>query len=379
MDLDFTEEQEMLRKAARDFLLKECPKTQVRSLEEDERGYDPEMQKKIADLGWLGLIIPVEYDGMGMTFQNLTIVLEEIGRNILPGPFFCTVIEGSIPILEAGTEEQKKEFLPKIANGDLIFTMAFLEASGRYEASGISVKAVPENDSFIINGTKLFVEQANNADYLICVTRTKEEISPDSGLTLFIVNAKTPGVNWRLIPTMGMNKLCEVCFDDVVVPRKNILGQRDEGWPVLAKIMEKAVIAKCAESIGGMQACIDMTVAYMKERVQYERPIGAFQALQHMAADMWIKVQTSRYFVYQVSWMASEGLPCSKEAAMAKAYVNEAYKQVTQKAVQIHGAIGTTRDHDIGLYVRRAKTADIFFGNTDFQRNLIADKIGLVS
>jgi alkylation response protein AidB-like acyl-CoA dehydrogenase len=379
MDLDFTEEQEILRKAARDFLVNECPKAKVRELEEDEKGYDPQMWKKMAELGWMGLIIPVEYGGMGMTFQDLTIVLEEMGRNILPGPFFCTVVEGCIPILEAGNEEQKNEYLPAIACGDLVFTMAIVEISGKYEASGIATQAVLQNNSYLISGTKLFVEQANNAHYLICVTRTKQGRSSEGGITLFIADAKASGLSRQVIPTMGMDKLCEVRFEDVVVPRTNMLGEWGRGWSVVTSATEKAAIAKCAESIGGMQACLDMTVAYMKERIQYGRPIGAFQALQHMAADMWIKVETSRYLVYEVAWMASEGLPVAKEVAIAKAYVNEAYKQVSQRAVSLHGAIGTTRDHDIGLYVRRAKTADVFFGDSDLQKKVIADKIGLVS
>lgn len=378
MEISFTEEQEMLRQTARDFLTKECPKTEVRQLEEDEdKGYSPELWRGIAELGWVGLIIPEEYGGMGMTFQDLTIVLEEVGRNILPGPFFCTVVEGIIPILDAGSEEQKKEYLPKIAGGEMIFTMALLEAGGENDASGIALRAVPKNDSFIINGTKLFVEMAHVADYLICVTRTKEGTSPEDGITLFIVDAKTPGIHYEVMPTIGMDKLCEVNFKDVVVPKRNVLGELDKGWPIINGVIRKAAIAKCAESIGGMQASFDMTVAYCKDRVQYDKPIGAFQALQHMMADMLIATDTSKYLVYKAAWMESESLPCVKEAAVAKAYVNEAYKKVTERAVALHGGIGTSRDHDIGLYYRRAKVADIAFGGTDFHRELVANEIGL--
>ena len=380
MDIAFTEEQEILRRAASDFLAKECPKTMVRELEEDEeKGYSPEIWKKMADLGWMGLAIPEEYDGMGMTFQDLAIILEEMGRNILPGPFFCTVVEGAFPILDFGSEQQKKEFLPKIASGELIFTMAHLEASGAYDASGIAAKAVAKGDSFIINGTKLFVEMAQVADYLICVTRTKKGASPEDGITLFIVDARSPGVNCKVIPTIGMDKLCEVRFENVTVPKANMLGQPDKGWPIVEKSMERGAIAKCAESLGGIQASVDMTVAYTKERVQYDRPIGAFQALQHIMADMWIALQTSKYLVYETVWMESEGLPCAKMAAMAKAYVNETYKWITERAVSLHGGIGTSRDHDVGLYYRRAKAGDIAFGGTDLHREAVAKEIGLLS
>lgn len=377
MDLRFTEAQEMLRKTARDFLSTECPKTKVRELEEADEGYSPETWQKMAELGWMGLIIPEEYEGMGVTFQDLIVLLEEMGRNILPGPFLSTTVS-TFPILEVGTEAQKREFLPKIARGELVLTSALLEVSGTFDASGIATKAMPKEGDFIINGTKLFVEMAHVADYLICATRTKEGVSPEEGITLFMVEAKAPGISCEVMPTIGMDKLCEVRFEDVLVPGKNLLGELDKGWAVVEKTLEKGAIAKCAESIGGMQACVELTVAYSKDRVQYDRPIGAFQALQHIMADMWIAMETSRYLVYEAAWMESEGLPCAKEVSMAKAYVNEAYKDVTKWAVRLHGAIGTSRDHDIPLYYRRAKAVDTAFGSTDFHNKLVAEKIGLI-
>ena len=377
MDLRFTEAQEILRKMARDFLTTECPKTLVRELEKSEKGYSPELWKKMAALGWMGLVIPEEYEGMGYTFQDLTVLLEESGRNILPGPLIPTVIS-TFPILEAGTEEQKKEFLPKIARGELIITTALLEAEGTFDASGISVKATPKGDDFIINGTKLFVEMAHVANYIVCVTRTKDGASPEKGITLFLVDSKTPGIRCEVIPTIGADKLCEVRFDNVTVPKKNMLGKIDAGWPLAEMMLRKGAIAKCAESVGAMQTCVEMTVAYSKERVQYERPIGAFQALQHIMANMWTSMETGRYLVYQAAWMESEGQPCAKEASLAKAYINEVYKDVGQWAIRLHGGIATSYDHDIPLYYRRSKAADTSFGSTDFHRELVAQQIGLI-
>ena len=380
MDIKFNEEQEMLRKSARDFLTAECPKTKVRELEESDEGYSSELWGKMAGLGWMGLTIPEEYDGMGMTFQDLTVLLEEMGRNILPGPFICTVVQGAYAILEAGNEEQKKEFLPKIANGKVIFTTALMEPGGiYYEPDGINMKAAAKGDEFVIKGTKVFVELANIADYLICAARTKDGSKGEDGISVFIVDAKSPGLNCEIMPTIAFDKQCEVLFDDVVVPKSSMLGELDKGWPLVQKVMHKAAIAKCAESIGGMQASVDLTVAYCKERVQYDRPIGAFQALQHIMSDMWIFTQTSKYLVYQVSWMESENIPCAMEASMAKAYVNENYKWVTERTVSLHGGIGTSREHDAGLYYRRAKAADNAFGDTDYHKDLVADRIGLIS
>jgi len=377
MDLRLSEEQEMLKTSVRDFLATECPKTAVRELEEGETGHSPELWKKMAELGWMGLIIPEEYEGTGLTFQDLMAVVEETGRNILPGPFLSTIV-GSFPILDAGTEEQKKEFLPGIARGEIILSTAFLEDSGLFDASGIAVKATAKGDGFVINGTKVFVELAHVADYLVCAARTGEGASPEEGITLFMVDTRTPGIYCEVIPTIGMDKQREVRFVDVVVPGKRVLGEVDKGWPLMQSTLKKGALVKCAESVGGMQACVDMTVEYSKERVQYERPIGAFQALQHLMADMWIAMQTSRYLVYEAGWLESEGLPSEKEVSMAKTYVNEAYRLVSKWGVRLHGGIGTSREHDISLYYRRAKAADIAFGGSDFHSELVAEKIGLV-
>ncbi|RLC59168.1 MAG: hypothetical protein DRH54_02830, partial [Chloroflexi bacterium] len=283
------------------------------------------------------------------------------------------------PILDAGSEEQKKEFLPKIANGELIFTLALLEADDIHDASGIAVKAAPKDDSFIINGTKLFVEQAINADYMIVVTRTREGASPEDGITLFIVDAKAPGVHCEVIPTIGMEKLCEVSFKDVAVPKKNILGELDKGLPIVSKVMERAAIAKASESLGAMDGIVPMTNDYLKDRVQYDEPLARFQALQHIMADMFISLTTSKYLVYKAVWMESEGLPCAKEVAMAKSYVNQNYKELSRLMIRLYGANGTHREFKPGLYYRRAKAASIAFGDTGLQREKIASAIGLVS
>jgi len=377
MDLDLSEEQEMLRTMAKDFLTKECPKTLVRELEEDEKGYSPDLWRKMAELGWMGLVLPEEYSGMGMEYMDLIILLQEMGRNIVPGPFFSTVLLGSMPILWAGTEEQKKDFLSGIAGGESIFTIALYEPNAKYDASGVEIKASAQGDGFVINGSKLFVENAHVADYIICVTRTKEGASSEDGITLFIVDAKSPGIKIEVMPTMADDKLCEVVFDNVSIPRENMLGEMDKGWPIVAKTLEHATMAKCAEMVGGAEAALDMTLDYVKERVQYGRPIGSFQVIQHYCANMWTNVATSRNLLYKVAWDLAEGHPVSKEVSMAKGWINQAYKFVTERAVQCHGAIGLTRDHDIGLYYRRAKAAELAFGDTDFQREMVAQQMGL--
>ena len=375
MNLDFTEEQDMLRSSARDFLTKEYPKSLVRELEDDEKGHSPELWRKVAELGWIGLMIPEEYDGMGMEYLDLIVLIQEMGRNIMPGPFFCTVLLGSLPLLTAGTEEQKKEFLPKVSSGEMILTMALVEPSTTYDAAGVEAKAVAQGDNFVINGTKLFVENAHIADYIICVARTGSGSSPEEGITLFLVDAKSPGIKCEVIPTMVANKLCEVVFENVSVPKKNVLGAVDKGWPIVARTLEQATMAKCAEMVGGAEAALDMANAYAKDRIVYQKPIASFQVIQHYLANMWMSVDTSKDILYEAAWMVGEGLPCTGKVAAAKGYIGEAYKFVTERGVQIHGAIGTTWDHDMGLYYRRAKAGELAFGDTDYQREVVASQL----
>jgi len=377
MDLGLSEEQEMLKTSARDFLSKECPKKLVRELDESGKGYSPELWQKMAALGWMGLVLPGEYDGSGGSFLDLVILLEEMGYNILPGPFFSTVVLGSIPILVAGSEEQKKEFLPGVARGDKFLTLALTEPSGNYDAAAITTRAVSRNGEFIINGTKLFVSDAHISDYFLCVARTSEGATVEDGITVFLVDARSPGISYTLLKTLARDKQCEIILDNVAVPDKNILGELDKGWPVVKDALEKATVAKCAEMVGGAQAALNMAVNYAKERVQFDRPIGSFQAIQHYCANMATDVEGSRFITYEAAWMLSEGLPASLLVSMAKAWVSEAYGRVTVLGQQIHGGIGFTMDHDMHLYYRQAKTGEMLFGDGNYHREIVARELGL--
>jgi alkylation response protein AidB-like acyl-CoA dehydrogenase len=377
MDLGLSEEQEMLRTSARDFLQKECPKQLVRQLDESEEGYSPELWRKMAELGWMGLVFPEEYGGSRGSFLDLVILLEEMGYNVLPGPFFPTVVLGGLPILAAGSMEQKKEFLPKVANGEMILTLALTEPGAKYDAASVQTKAVAHDGEYVINGTKLFVLDANVADYLLCVARTKEEVKPEDGITIFLVDAKSPGVKCTLLKTLARDKQCEIIFDNVNVPKENVLGEVDRGWPVVESILQKAAVAKCAEMVGGAQASLEMAVSYAKERLQFNRPIGSFQAIQHYCANMVTDVDGSRFVTYKAAWKLSEGIPATMDVAVAKAWTSEAYGRVALLGHQIFGAIGFTMDHDMHLYYRRAKAGEIMFGDGDFQRAVVAQELGL--
>lgn len=377
MDFSFTEEQDMLRILARDFLAKECPKAEVREMTEDERGYDPQMWRSMAGLGWMGLIFPEEYGGMRASFMDLVILMEEMGRNILPGPYFSTIALCALPLFEYGSSEQKIKFLPQIAKGEGIWTFALTESSGRCKASEVKLRALLEGTNYVLRGCKLFVSDAHVADYMLVVGRTGEGNSPEEGITLFIVDAKGPNVQAESIPTIGGDRQFKVSFDGVVVPEDNILGKMGKGWDVVDFILQRAAVLKCAEISGACQAVLDMTSSYAKERIQFDRPIGSFQAVQHKLADMLVDVEAVQYLLYQAAWGISVGSPSPWQISAAKVKANEVYQRTCIEAIAAHGAIGYTMDHDIGLYYRRVKAAQFVAGDSDLHREVISIQLGL--
>ncbi|NWF77629.1 MAG: acyl-CoA/acyl-ACP dehydrogenase [Chloroflexi bacterium] len=374
MKLTLTEEQEMLKKTARDFLTEKCPKKFVKQIEQSETGYSRELWQEMAELGWMGLAFPEKYGGGDMNFLDLAVLLEEMGRACLPGPFFSSVVLAGLTILDLGTEEQKQEYLPKLIRGEKIFTLALTELGyHNYDASSIAVEATARDGNYIIKGTKLFVPDAHIADYLLCVARTK----PKDGITVFLTDAKSPKINCTLLKTIARDKLCEVVFDQMPVPKANVLGQPNQGWNAVQRIIERAAVGKCCEIVGNLQRVLDMTVDYAKERKQFDRPIGSFQIIQHYCADMATDVDGARFSTYQAAWMLSEGLPCTREVAIAKAWASQASQRVIALAHQIHGAIGVTIEHDLHYYTRRAKAAEIAFGDANFYREIVAKEMGL--
>jgi alkylation response protein AidB-like acyl-CoA dehydrogenase len=377
MDFSFTEEQDMLRISARDFLARECPKAKVRYLEKDEKGYDPQIWRHMAELGWMGLVFPEQYGGMGASFMDLTILMEEMGRNILPSPFCSTIALCALPLLEYGSSEQKTRFLPQIATGKAIWTLALGESSGRYEPSEVRLDAVLKGTDYILQGHKLFVPDAHVSDYILVVARSEKRQTAEEGITLYVVDAGAPNLKTEAIPTIGGDRQFKVSFDGVAVPRDNILGETSNGWHVVKFILQRAAVLKCAEMSGACQAVLDITAAYAKDRTQFGRPIGSFQAIQHKLTDMLIEMEGVQYLLYEAAWGISVGLPSPWRISAAKAKANEAYQRICIEALAAHGAIGYTMDHDLGLYYRRIKAAQFAGGDTDLHRETIAIEMGL--
>jgi alkylation response protein AidB-like acyl-CoA dehydrogenase len=367
----------MLRTLAQDFLTKECPKSKVRELDKDEKGYDPTIWQNMAELGWMGLVFPEDYGGTGATFLDLAILMEEMGRNILPCPFFSTIALCALPILEFGTRDQKSKFLPPIAKGEAIWSLALTEESASYKPSEIKMPATLEGDNYILQGDKIFVPDAHITNHFLVVARTSKSTDSQDGLTIFILDAENPGFKIELIPTMAGDRQFHVTFNKVKVPRSNILGTVDKGWEIVDFVLQRAAVLKCAEISGACQAVLDMTNAYVKERKQFDRPLGSFQAIQHKLVDMLIDVEGVRYLLYQAAWGISIGEPSRIQISIAKAKASEAYQKICVDGITAHGAIGFTMDHDIGLYYRRVRAAEFAAGNTDLHKELIAVELGL--
>jgi alkylation response protein AidB-like acyl-CoA dehydrogenase len=374
VNLSLSEEQEMLQRAASDFLSEKCPKNFVKQMEQDEKGYSPGLWEEMANLGWLGLAFPEKYGGGGMSFLDLSVLLEKMGSACLPAPFLATVVLGGLPIMDIGSEEQKEQYLPRIAGGKLISSLALIEPSLGYGPGAIAVEATRDGDSHVISGTKLFVPYASCCDYLLCVARTSKQ---EEGITIFIVDAKSAGIKCTVLDTMAHDKLCEVVFDHIHVPKEAILGQLDQGWPEVQKIVERGDVAKCCELAGNFQWTLEDTIAYAKERKQFDRPIGSFQVLQHYCADIYTYVEGAKLSAYQAAWMISEGLPCTKEIAVTKLWISEVSPRIFNLAHQIHGAMGVTMEHDLHFYTMRAKPVELNYGGDNYYRKVIAKEMGL--
>lgn len=366
MDFSLSEEQQMIRNSARDFLATECPKSVVRQIEASESGHHPELWKKMADLGWMGLTLPEEYGGSGMKLLDLAVLVEEFGRAAMPGPFVSTVVMGAMPIADFGSEEQKKAILPKVVAGESILTMALWEPEVNEDPRFIAVRGIKQGARFTLTGTKLFVPYASVSDYMLAVVRTGGNPGDEKGLTVFIVSPKAGGMALTPLKTIAGDKQFEVVLNGISASGSDVLGGVNEGISIIRSTLDRATAIQCAEMIGGAQQELEMTAEYAKTRVQFERPIGSFQAVQHRMADMFIDMAGARWTTYQAIWKLSEGLPAEKELAMAKVFANVACQRIAFGAQGIHAGVGVDMDHDLQFYFRRQKAFDLKNGTTSF-------------
>lgn len=366
----------MLRRSARDFLAKECGPKVVRRLMESKDSYDVELWKKIADLGWTALGIPEQYGGVG-TFLDLIIVFEEAGRTLLPGPFFSTMGLAAPTLIEAGTESQKKEVLGAIAQGSARATLALTEPSGRWDASGITLAARQSSGGWQLDGVKLFVPDAEAADYMVVAARTRGE--GEQGISLFLVKGRPQGLAVKPLETLDLTRRwSEVRFDNVQLDAEAVMGVPDKAWPALKRALDWATAAICAEMVGGVQKVLETSTEYAKTRHQFGKPIGVYQAVSHKLADMLVLSESGRSATYYAAWTVDADAPDrSLACSMAKAYVSDAYRKAAGDGIQVHGGIGFTWEHDMHLYFKRAKSSEVTLGDATYHRELVAQALDL--
>jgi len=371
MNFAFSEEQEELRKIVKGFLETKSSEATVRELMETESGHDPDVWNQMAEqMGLTGLIIPEEFGGSGYSYIELIVVLEEMGRRLLCAPYFSTVVLAANTLLHSGDEAAKAKYLPGIASGETIATLAFTEANGKWDESGITLEATGSGDSWTLDGEKMYVLDGHTAGLVLVAAKTA------TGTSLFAVQGDAAGLTRIALSTMDQTrKQARLTFAGVSA---ELIGTDGQGWSVLERVLDLAAVALAAEQVGGAQECLEMAVQYAKDRVQFGRPIGSFQAIKHKCADMLLEVESAKSAAYYAGWCASElndELP--SVASLAKSYCSEAYFHTTAENIQIHGGIGFTWEHPAHLYFKRAKSSELLFGDPTYHRELLAQRIGL--
>jgi len=377
MEFGLSEVSTMLRDGAERFCKSKCPPSQVKEWMKDEKGFSASLWKEMADLGWMGLIHEEKYGGTGGFYFDLCVLLLEMGKSLLPSPFFYSAVLSGLLIADAGDETMKVEYLPGLISGDKILTVALLDEQGWEDHTEPRLKAREDKKgSYILTGTRQLVPYAHVADEILVCVDVASTLS--GGPTVFKVSTKTAGVQLIPLHTLTEEKLFAVVFEDVKVSAKDIIGAPGQGGDYFHILHQRAVLGKCAEMVGGLERVVAMTVAYVKERHQFGRPLGSLQAVQHFCADMETYLRTSQFLVYQAACLSDEKTiaACVKEIAIAKAWCSDAYKKCTWIAQQLHGGIGFTEEHDLHLYYKHAKAAELTFGDAHFQRTIIADAMG---
>jgi alkylation response protein AidB-like acyl-CoA dehydrogenase len=376
IDFGLSEDQEALQRSARDFLARECPPALVRETAKSDDGVPRDLYRRMADLGWMGLLVPERGGGLGLGAIDLVLVLEELGRAAAPGPFLATqlLVAG---LLHGGTTEQRRTWLPRILAGEAFGTIAHLEESDRHEPRGIQAKARKTRDGWVLSGTKLFVPEAAAADVILVAARTTAGVGP-SGVSLFLVERGARGVRVTSQRHVDLTRrFGEVALKNVAVPKSALVGVPGQGWPVLARLLDLAAIGIAADSLGGAQRTIEMAVDYSKVREQFGRKIGSFQAMKHIAAEMVADVEPTRSLVWYAAY-AWDRHPraAARAAAMAKASLGDVYSRTARRSVEMHGGIGFTWEFDLQLWFKRAHTNEVVFGDPAFHRERVAQLDG---
>jgi acyl-CoA dehydrogenase len=377
VDLVLSEEQELLARTAREFVNGRSSLKRIRRLRDsgDADGFSRDLWSEMAALGWLGIVAPEEYGGAGLGWMELMVVLEEIGRGLMPEPMISTVLMGTSALLLGGSDAQKREHLPKIVAGERLLTIAHEEARSRFDPSHVETRAEKSGSGWLLSGEKTQVLDGHVADWFIVSTRTSAGVRDGGGITAFLLRADTPGIAIERQSRIDGRNVARLRLDDVRVGAEAVLGTVDHGGALLARVADQATIGLTAEMLGGMTAALEMTVEYLKTRVQFGVLIGTFQALKHRAATMYIETELTRSAVMAAHRTLDEGrddATIARLASIAKARATDAFNLVAKEGVQMHGGIGMTDEHDIGFFLKRARVAEMMFGDAAYHRDRFA-------
>ena len=371
MDVLPSEEEEMVKNAARAFLEGECPPSLARAMETDDLGYPPELWRKMAQLGWLGMALPESHGGQGLPLTYLGIVLEEVGRAIAPVPFHSTMVT-ALTIASDGSQEQQQTVLSRVSEGDSVLTWALTERDPRFLPETIDTEAVEQGDNFVISGTKMFVDNFSAAEKCLVACRTAPASDDNQGISLFLVDTGSEGISHVPLTTLARDKQSQVTFDKVSVPRANLVGQVNQGWPVAEAMIDRATLLLCAQMVGATRKDAEMAIEYSKNRVAFGRPIGSFQSIQHLCADMTLWVDGAQLLTYEALWKMDQGLPASIEISQAKSFCNDKCEAVVRSSQVIHGGIGFMMEFDLHLWFRRVTSWTLRLGTSFEHRAKIA-------
>jgi len=368
MALVLNEEQQFLKDAASKFFQDNAPIAHFRELRDsnNELGYDSELWKKMAELGWAGILVSEEYGGSDFGMMGMGTILEEAGKTLTPSPLFATGLIGASLLELAGNEEQKNEYLPKLVGGNLTTALA-LEEGIRHAPTNINTEAKKDGDDFILNGKKTFVLDGHCADLLIVAARTAGEATDSSGISLFCVDPSTEGLEVIKMNMLDSRNAAEISFLDVKISADNLLGELNNGYGIIEEVLNRAQIGISAEILGNASQAFQITLSYLKERKQFGVLIGSFQALKHRAAVMYSELElTKSSVVGAMNAIDEQSNDVARFASMAKYKAGETAYLVSNESVQMHGGYGVTDEYDIGFFMKRARVAEQIFGNSNY-------------
>jgi alkylation response protein AidB-like acyl-CoA dehydrogenase len=375
MDMEFSDEQKGLQSTARSFLSTEAPLSMAREMETNEEGFSRDLWKKMADLGWLGLSHSEDVGGSAMGNVELVVLTKEMGRSLCPSPYIPTVILAGGAIAAAGSDEQKQRWLPSIISGETVLAFALQEENTFYDARSVHATATADGDGYVLNGTKMFVEFATAADKVLVVARTAGAQGDTNGLSMFLIDPNDVNVQMEPLNTVARDRQFQINLNDVKVAAADVIGEPGSAWTSLEGVIEQGVVSLCGYMVGASERIHEMATEFAKVRVQFGKPIGSFQAIQHYLALSITEIMAADTNAFYAAWTLDQGEPSREIVATAKAFVGDTFRKASDIGAQIHGGIGYDEDMDTTLFLRRGKQYQLSMGDSGFWEDIIAEEI----